>query len=79
MDMAKTTISGAQAVNGFKGLIIGIVCKIAMIKKQTLANLLNCKINDSKSYKINDYLARNYTMCTSKFSQSYFQIILNFL
>lgn len=46
--MAKTTIRGAQAVAGLSGLIIGIVCRIAMIKKYTLASLLNCKSKASK-------------------------------
>jgi hypothetical protein len=47
-----TTIKGAQAVVGESGLIAGILCKIAIIKKYTLAILLNCNISDS-NIKIN--------------------------
>jgi len=39
MEIAKTKESGVQAVNGFKGLIIEIVCRIAIIRKYMLANL----------------------------------------
>lgn len=47
MEIARTTIKGAQAVAGLKGLIWGIVCKIAIIRKYTLAKRLNCKIKAS--------------------------------
>jgi hypothetical protein len=40
-------MKGAQAVAGLRGLICGIVCKIAMSKKYTLANLLNCRAKAS--------------------------------
>lgn len=33
MDMPRTTISGAQAVSGPSGLMTGMDCKMAMIRK----------------------------------------------
>jgi hypothetical protein len=33
MEIANTTIKGAQAVTGLRGLIAGIVCNIAISKK----------------------------------------------
>jgi hypothetical protein len=33
MEIPKTTIKGAQAVRGPKGLIMGMVCKIAIARK----------------------------------------------
>lgn len=48
--MASTTRKGAQAVAGLSGLICGIVCKIAIIKKYTLASRLNCNIRASTNY-----------------------------
>jgi hypothetical protein len=41
IEIAKTTIKGAQALTGFSGLIWGIVWRMAIIKKYTLASLLN--------------------------------------
>jgi hypothetical protein len=46
--MPNTTINGAHAVKGPKGLITGIDCKIPIIKKYIFANLLNCKNKASK-------------------------------
>lgn len=33
MEIPKTTIKGAQAVRGPRGLMIGIVCRIAIARK----------------------------------------------
>ncbi len=40
--MPITMISGAHAVNGFRGEIMSIESKMAMIKKYTLAKRVNC-------------------------------------
>lgn len=41
IEIASTNSNGPHAVNGVKGLIAGIVCKIAITKKKTLARRAN--------------------------------------
>ena len=43
METAITKIKGAQAVIGSNGLITGILCNVAIIRKYTFASLLNCR------------------------------------
>jgi hypothetical protein len=47
MEIPNTTMSGPQAVNGPRGLIAGMDCRIAMAKKYILAILSNCLSRDS--------------------------------
>ena len=48
MEIANTTINGAQAVTDERGDMTGMVCNTAITKKYMLANLLNCNTKDSK-------------------------------
>lgn len=41
IEIERTMISGVHAVEDPKGLMIGIVCSIAITKKKTLATLRN--------------------------------------
>ncbi len=47
MDIAKTLIKGNHAVRGERGLMAGMVCKMAITRKKMLASLRNCWIKAS--------------------------------
>ena len=48
MEIESTMIRGVQAVDAPNGLMMGMVCRMAMTKKKILATLKNCKRRDSK-------------------------------
>lgn len=76
--MASTTIKGAQAVAGLSGLICGMVCRMAMMRKYTLASLLNCRIRASMRYG-DRYWGRSSQQYTWMFGHSLIKIGLNFM
>ena len=43
-----TKMRGTQAVDEPRGLIAGMVCRMAISRKKRLATLVNCRMRDSR-------------------------------
>lgn len=74
-----TIRSGAQAVRGFTGEMIGIDSRIEMMRKYTFANRLNCKSSASKLFLV-DYLyllkCHTWQECQERVSRSFDKVRL---